>query len=131
MESKIPEGYFFTKQHEWAREEGGILLVGISDYAQHSLGDIVYVDLKAPGTKIEPGKTFGTIESVKAAEDLYAPIAGTIDSINPDIAKSPDSVNKDAYGAWLIKVKDYDKSGFAALMKPADYLAYVATLDGH
>ena len=67
MDSKIPEGYLFTKQHEWAKEEGGFLTVGISDYAQNALGDSVYVDLKAPGTKVEAGETFGTIESVKAA----------------------------------------------------------------
>jgi len=131
MESNIPAGYVFTKQHEWAREEGGMLLVGISDYAQHSLGDIVYVDLKAVGTRIQAGATFGTIESVKAAEDLYCPVEGTVESVNAGIAKSPESVNKDAYGTWLIKLKDYNAAGLAGLMKPDDYKTYLGTLEGH
>ncbi len=131
MDSKIPEGYLFTKQHEWAKEEGGFLTVGISDYAQNALGDIVYVDLKAPGTKVEAGKTFGTIESVKAAEDLYTPVSGVVDSLNPAVKDKPEAVNKDAYGTWLIKLKDFDKGGLSGLMNSADYAKYLASLDGH
>ncbi len=129
MESKVPEGYLFTKQHEWAKEEGGLLSVGISDYAQNALGDIVYVDLKAAGTRVEAGKTFGTIESVKAAEDLYSPATGVIESLNPAVGKSPESVNKDAYGTWLVKLKDYDKAGLSSLMSAADYTKYLQSLD--
>lgn len=129
MDSKIPEGYLYSKQHEWVKEEGGLLVLGISDYAQHALGDIVYVDLKAPGTKVTAGASIGTIESVKAAEDVYTPVDGVVDSVNPDIAKSPESVNRDSYAAWLLKLKDYNAAALSGLMKAADYKAYLATLD--
>lgn len=129
MDSKIPEGYLYSKQHEWVKEEGGLLVLGISDYAQHALGDIVYVDLKAVGTKVSAGSSIGTIESVKAAEDVYTPVDGTVESVNPDIAKSPESVNRDSHAAWLLKLKDYNASALSGLMKPADYKAYLSTLD--
>ncbi len=127
--SAVPEGLFYTKQHEWAKEEGGVLLVGITDFAQHSLGDIVYVDLKQPGFKTTEGQSFGTIESVKAAEDLYAPVSGTISEVNAELNKKPESVNKEPYTSWMIKLKDYDKSQLAKMMNPAAYTEFLKSLE--
>jgi len=129
MSSVIKEGYFYTKQHEWAKEENGLLVIGISDYAQSALGDIVYVDIKQPGAALNAGDALGTIESVKAAEDVYAPVAGKIEAANTDINKQPESVNKDAYGSWFVKLSGYDKEGLKGLMDAAAYRTFVESLD--
>jgi glycine cleavage system H protein len=118
----------YTKKHEWAREEAGLLVVGITDYAQISLGDIVYVDVKAAGSAIEAEASFGAIESVKAAEDLYAPVKGVIAEVNKDLNANPSQVNSDPYAAWLIKLKDYDAGALAALMNATAYADYLKTL---
>ena len=127
--SNIPEGYFYTEKHEWAREEGDLLVIGITDYAQNSLGDIVYVDLQSAGTTVEQNGVFGAIESVKAAEDLYAPVGGEIADVNADVNNEPESVNKSPYDAWLIKMKDYSKDQLNGLMNPAAYSEFVESLD--
>ena len=124
-------GYYYTKQHEWVKEENGLLLLGITDYAQKALGDIVYVDLKPPGSSLNAGDVFGTIESVKAAEDLYCPVKGTVESINKEVNNSSDSINKNAQNIWLAKLRDYNKADLAALMDLAAYSSYTATLEKH
>jgi len=127
--SKIPEGYYYTKQHEWAREENGMLTLGISDHAQESLGDVVFVELNQPDTILEAGDKFGSIESVKAAEDVYSPVKGVIAEINTELSDSPQLVNEDAYGAWMVKLKDYDAGALESMMNSAAYSAYLETLD--
>ncbi|MCX7841013.1 MAG: glycine cleavage system protein GcvH [Anaerolineae bacterium] len=112
----------YTETHEWARLEGDVVVVGISDYAQHQLGDVVFVELPNPGKEVEAGKSFGAIESVKAASDVYAPVSGTIVAINDALANQPELVNKDAFGeGWFVKIKP---SNPAELDKLLDAVAY-------
>src|SRR6516164_2684792 len=100
-----PADFKYTKEHEWIKADGGIATIGITTYAQDSLGDIVFVDLPKVGAEITSGKTFGTVESVKAVSDLFAPATGTVTEVNGDLATSPENINKDAHSAWMIKVK--------------------------
>lgn len=103
---KVPDNLQYTKTHEWIRQEDDIVVIGITDYAQSELGDIVYVDLPEPGRYLNAGDTFGTVESVKTVSDLYAPIAGEVTEKNPALEKSPELINQDPYGeGWLIKVR--------------------------
>jgi len=118
----------YTKEHEWITADGTI---GITHYAQESLGDIVFVDLPKVGTEITAGKTFGTVESVKAVSDLYAPASGTVTEINGELATSPEKVNKDAHGAWMVKIKAKDPGELKALLSAADYEKFVAEEAGH
>jgi glycine cleavage system H protein len=125
-----PKDCKYTKDHEWARIESDGAVVGITDYAQHQLGDIVYVDLPKVGTTIEQFKPFGVIESVKAASDLYAPVSGQVIAANEALASSPELVNKDPYGAaWMIKVKPSNTSELDKLMTADEYEAYLKTLE--
>lgn len=102
---EILENLRYTEGHEWARREGDRLVVGVSDYAQHELGDIVFVELPATGTSVEQGEVFGVIESVKAVSDLYAPVAGEIVEVNDDLADRPEAVNEDCYGdGWIVAI---------------------------
>ncbi|MDR1929620.1 MAG: glycine cleavage system protein GcvH [Treponema sp.] len=112
----------YAKTHEWARRDGELYTVGLSFHAQESLGDIVFVDLPKKGMSFKAGASFGAIESVKAASDLYLPVSGTIAEINDALAGAPERVNKDCYGeGWLVKVQPEEDSGFDALLSPADY----------
>lgn len=129
MSYKVPEDCKYTKQHEWARVEGSELVIGITDYAQSSLGDIVFVDLKEADTELEAEDSFGAIESVKAAEDLYAPVKGTIAALNDSIKDAPESINTDAYAAWLVKLKDFDAGALDQLMDAAAYTELLSTLE--
>jgi glycine cleavage system H protein len=108
----------YTKEHEWITADGTI---GITHYAQESLGDIVFVDLPKVGTELTAGKTFGTVESVKAVSDLYAPASGTVTEVNDELATSPEKVNKDAHGSWMVKLKLKDSSELNGLLSAADY----------
>ena len=117
----------YAKSHEWARMEGKIAVVGVSDYAQHLLSDVVYVDLPEVGDTVTKGESLGTVESVKAAEDAYSPISGEVVEINSDLEDHPEWVNEDPYGkAWLIKVKPSDPRELHDLMAAAAYEAFVA-----
>ena len=118
----VPEGLSYTKEHEWIRQEGDVVVVGITHHAQDQLGDVVFVELPEVGATISEGDTFGTVESVKAVSDLYAPVSGEVVEINEGLEDTPDSVNSDAYGeGWMIKVK---VSGEAeGLLSPAEYQA--------
>jgi glycine cleavage system H protein len=118
----------YTKEHEWITSEGTI---GITQYAQDSLGDIVFVELPKVGTEITAGKPFGTVESVKAVSDLNAPVSGTVTSVNEDLATSPEKVNKDAHGAWMVKIKVKDPAELNALLSAADYEKFVSEEAGH
>jgi glycine cleavage system H protein len=119
---KIPENVQYTKDHEWIRLEGDFGWVGITDYAQGELGDIVFVELPTVGTKVFKGKSFGTIEAVKAVSDLYAPAAGEVVELNKAIQDSPEVINKDPYGeGWMVKLKIADKKELSSLLDAAAY----------
>ena len=111
---KIPEELVYTKEHEWARIEDGTATIGITDYAQGELGDIVYVDLPEIGTQVNRGDSFGTIEAVKAVSDLFAPLTGEVVSVNDTLNDAPEKINEDPYDeGWMIKIKmsDIDEKG--------------------
>ena len=119
---KLDSNARYQKSHEWARKEGNLIVVGITDYAQSSLGDIVFVDLPQAGTQFKAGAVFGAVESVKAASDVYLPVSGKISAINDVLASAPETVNKDCYGdGWFVKVEPENHSEFDALLSPADY----------
>jgi glycine cleavage system H protein len=118
----FPEDVKYTKDHEWLRISGDTGMVGITDYAQGELGDVVFVELPPVGTALTAGKMFGTIEAVKAVSDLYAPVSGEVMEINPLLEKSPETVNKEPYSqGWMVKVKLTNPSEAAALMDVAKY----------
>ena len=119
--SKVIEGIKYADSHEWVKVEGNIGFIGISDYAQHSLGDIVYVDLPSEGDEISKGEEFGAVESVKAASDLYSPVSGTIIEINSELEAAPELINQDAYENWIIKIELADPSELDTLLDAADY----------
>ena len=118
----------YTKEHEWITADGTI---GITNHAQDSLGDIVFVELPKVGAEITAGKTFGTVESVKAVSDLFAPVSGSVTGVNESLATAPEQVNKDAHGAWMVKVKVKDPSEMNALLSAADYEKFVSEEAGH
>ena len=129
--ANVPAELRYTREHEWARAEGGRVRVGITAYAQEQLGDIVFVELPKAGTEITVGKPFGTVESVKAVSDLNAPASGTVIAVNEDLATSPEKVNKDAHGAWMVKIKVKDPSELNALLSAADYEKFVSEEAAH
>ena len=121
-----PENFRFTKEHEWVRMDGDIGTIGITDHAQQELGDIVYVDLPKPGTQVEQGKTAGSVESVKAVSDFYAPVSGEVTEVNQTLADAPEKLNEDPHGeAWLIKIRLSKPSEIDQLMSAADYVKYI------
>jgi glycine cleavage system H protein len=119
----FPETYRYTREHEWI--EVGAGKIGITDYAQNSLGDIVFVDLPKVGSTIEKGKVFGSVESVKAVSDLYSPVTGTVLEVNEELATAPEKINADAHGAWMLKVEITDPSQVDGLLSAADYEKFV------
>jgi glycine cleavage system H protein len=126
-----PADYKYTKEHEWVKADGNNATIGITSHAQDSLGDIVFVDLPKVGTEITAGKTFGTVESVKAVSDLYAPTSGTVTEVNGELATAPEKVNKDAHSAWMIKVALKNPAELGSLLSAADYEKFVAEEGGH
>ena len=121
-----PTDFKYTKEHEWIKTDGGAATIGITNYAQESLGDIVFVDLPKPGAELTAGKTFGSVESVKAVSDLYAPASGTVTEVNGDLATSPENINKDAHGSWMLKMSLKDPGELTALLSAADYEKFIA-----
>lgn len=120
--------YRYTKEHEWIDAQGDTAKIGITDYAQHELGDVVFVELPGAGAKLEKGKSFGSVESVKAVSDIYAPVSGEILEANGELQNKPESINNDPHGAgWLVKVKLANPAEVNALMDAAAYEAYIAT----
>jgi glycine cleavage system H protein len=126
-----PTDFKYTKEHEWIKPDGGNATIGITHYAQESLGDIVFVDLPKPGAELTAGKTFGSVESVKAVSDLYAPASGTVTEVNGDLATAPERINKDAHGAWMLKMTLKNPGELNALLSSADYEKFVAEEGGH
>ncbi|PMS22606.1 glycine cleavage system protein H [Trinickia dabaoshanensis] len=120
--SNVPADLKYTDEHEWIKVEGdGTVTVGITDHAQSTLGDIVFLELPQVGKDIKAGDAVGVVESVKAASDIYAPVAGEIVAVNEEAADSPEEVNSDAYGCWLFKVKLADASAVDGLLDAAAY----------
>jgi glycine cleavage system H protein len=118
----FPNNLHYTKDHEWIKIEGNTATVGITDFAQHELGDIVYVDIDAVGKSLEAEAIFGTVEAVKTVSDLFLPLSGTIDEINPALANQPELVNTDPYGeGWMIKMTVQDPSQMEKLMSAEAY----------
>ncbi|MFZ0759436.1 MAG: glycine cleavage system protein GcvH [Candidatus Sulfotelmatobacter sp.] len=121
----------YTKEHEWIQVSGTVAAVGITDHAQESLGDIVFVELPKVGTELTAGKAFGTVESVKAVSDLYAPASGTVTETNGDLATAPEKVNKDPHGSWMVKIALTSAGELDGLLSAADYEKFVAEEGGH
>lgn len=126
-----PEKYRYTKEHEWLLVEGETGTVGITDYAQNSLGDIVFVELPKVGQEIEAGSTFGSVESVKAVSDLYAPVTGTVTEVNESLNSTPETINTAANDTWLIKLTLTNSDEVNALLSAADYEKFVSEETGH
>ena len=126
-----PADYKYTKEHEWIKSDGKNATIGITHYAQESLGDIVFVDLPKVGAEIASGKTFGSVESVKAVSDLYAPASGTVMEVNGELATAPEKVNKDAHSTWMIKLALKNPAELGSLLSAADYEKFVAEESGH
>jgi glycine cleavage system H protein len=121
-----PTNLHYTKEHEWVRVEDGIGVIGITDHAQKELGDIVYVDLPKPGAHLDQGKTLGSVESVKAVSDIYAPVSGEVVEVNPLLTTAPEKLNEDPHGdAWLVKIKLSAPDEIKRLLSAEDYQNYV------
>ena len=118
---KIIDGLYYSEDHEWVKVDGDKAYIGITDFAQKALGDIVFVELPELDDEIATGETFGVVESVKAASDIVIPIGGTIVEINEDLEDSPENVNSDPYGSWIAAIKMSDQSELDSLMSAADY----------
>ncbi len=123
--SKIIDGLFYSESHEYVRVEGDFGYIGITDYAQHELGNVVYVDMPEVDDEVTAGEDFGAVESVKAASDLMSPVSGTVVEVNEALEDEPGLINKDAFENWIIKVEMSDKSELDALMDAAAYKAMI------
>lgn len=126
-----PPAYKYTKEHEWISVEGSTGTVGITDYAQSSLGDIVFVDLPKVGDTLEAGKIFGSVESVKAVSDLYSPVSGTVTEINEALKDAPEKINEDANGTWMMKLTLSNPADLNSLLSAEDYEKFVNEETGH
>lgn len=125
-DTEIPADLLYTREDEWVRVEGDRVTIGVTDYAQQQLGDIVNVELPAVGTAVERGEPFGVIESVKAVSDLYSPVTGEVVESNADLANHPEHVNEDCYGdGWMICIRSTDAAEIEGLLSPADYRRHV------
>ena len=116
-----PENLLYTKDHEWAKIENDVATIGITDFAQNTLGDIVYLELPEVGTELAQGQAFGIVESIKSVSDLYAPVSGTIVERNSALIETPENINQDAYGAWFIKIKLKNQNETNSLVNDKDY----------
>ena len=125
-----PAGYRYTKEHEWISVAGASGTVGITDYAQSSLGDIVFVDLPKVGDRLEAGKIFGSVESVKAVSDLFSPVSGTVTAINEELKDKPEWINADANSTWMLKLDLAKPAELDALLSAAQYEAFIAEETG-
>jgi len=126
-----PAGYRYTKEHEWISVAGSTGTVGITDYAQSSLGDIVFVDLPKVGDRLEAGKIFGSVESVKAVSDLFSPVSGTVTAINEELKDKPEWINADANTTWMLKLDLTNPAELDALLSAAQYEAFIAEETDH
>ena len=126
--AKVIEGLYYAESHEYVRVEGEFGYIGITDYAQHALGNVVYVDMPEVDDEVEAGEEFGAVESVKAASDLISPVSGTVVAVNEDLANSPELLNSDAFENWIIKVELSDKTELDNLMEADTYQEYCEKL---
>ena len=126
-----PANYKYTKEHEWIDVNGAKGSVGITDYAQNSLGDIVFVDLPKVGDALEAGKIFGSVESVKAVSDLYSPVSGTVTEVNEALKDAPEKINADANTTWMLKLDVTNSSELDGLLSAADYEKFISEETGH
>ena len=124
--AKTVEGLYYSESHEWVKVEGNVAIVGITDFAQHAMGDLSYVDMPEVDDEVEAGEEFGAVESVKAASDLYSPVSGTVVEVNEALEDAPELLNEDAFANWIMKVEMSDPSQLEALMDAAAYEAMCA-----
>ena len=124
--AKTVEGLYYSESHEWVKVEGNIAIVGITDHAQHEMGDLSYVDMPEVDDELEKGEEFGAVESVKAASDLYSPVSGTVVEVNEALEDAPELLNQDAFANWIMKVEMSDPSELEGLMDAAAYEAMCA-----
>jgi glycine cleavage system H protein len=127
---KYPSDFKYTKEHEWIQVADTTATVGITDYAQESLGDIVFLDLPKIGAELSVGKPFGSVESVKAVSDLYAPISGTVTEVNGELGSAPEQINQNAHASWMIKIKVKNPDELHALLSASDYEKFIAEEGG-
>jgi glycine cleavage system H protein len=127
----FPADYRYTREHEWIKVDGNQATIGITDYAQNSLGDIVFVELPKVGDELSAGKSFGSVESVKAVSELYAPASGKVVAINQDLATAPEKINSDAHSSWMIKIQLSNAGEVNKLLSSGDYDDYVKEEGGH
>jgi len=125
-----PTDYRYTREHEWISVEGSIGSIGITDYAQNSLGDIVYVDAPKVGDSVSANATFGSVESVKAVSDLFSPVSGTVTAVNEELKTAPDKINQDPHSTWIIKVELSNPAEVGTLLDAAAYEAFIAEETG-
>jgi len=124
--ASVPHDLHYTKDHEWARQREAVAVVGLTDHAQRQLGDVVFVELPSVGDRFEAGEPFGTVESVKAVSEVYAPLTGEVIKINDGLSESPENINDEPYGqGWLIEIRMAEPDQIAGLLTPAEYTAYV------
>ena len=123
---EVKKGLFYTNEHEWVMVEQDVAYIGISDYAQHSMGELVFIDLPEEGDEFEKGDAFGAVESVKAASDVYMPISGEVLEVNENVSDNPALVNEDAFENWLIKIKPSDLEELGELMNSEQYETYLS-----
>ena len=124
--STVLNGLYYSESHEWVKVEGNVAIVGITDFAQHAMGDLSYVDMPGVDDEVEAGEEFGAVESVKAASDLYSPVSGTVVEVNEALEDAPELLNEDAFANWIMKVEMSDPSQLEALMDAAAYEAMCA-----
>jgi glycine cleavage system H protein len=130
--SNVPADLRYTREHEWAKQEGGRVRVGITAFAQEQLGDVVFVELPKTGARLRAHQTFGVVESVKAVSDLFSPLSGEVVEVNAQLAKKPETVNQDPYGeGWMLIVAPADATEWDALLTAAQYEAFIAQGGGH
>ena len=127
----FPADYRYTREHEWIKVDGNQATIGITDYAQNSLGDIVFVELPKIGDELSAGKTFGSVESVKAVSDLYAPASGKVVAVNQDLTNAPEKINSDAHGAWMIRIQLTNADEVKKLLSAQDYNQFVKEEGSH
>lgn len=121
-ELNLPAGIYYSKDHEWAAKDGDTIKIGISDYAQDQLGDIVFVELPEPGSSFDRGEEFGTLESVKAVSELYLPMGGEIIAVNSELEDAPELLNEDPYSNWIVEIRPSDMDQYDEMLSSDDYL---------
>ncbi len=126
-----PESFHYTKEHEWIEVQGKVAKIGITDFAQDSLGDIVFVELPKVGSTLEKQKVFGSVESVKSVSDLFAPATGTVTAVNEELATAPEKINTDAHSAWILEMELTEPGEIATLLNATDYQKFISEEGAH